>query len=865
MGRKAKFTEPGYQKKGPGRKAKKQKEPEIPKTLGVEVDKQLGRRSLARKRRRNTIEREKAEAAEAHRIQSQEKRELKNRQIKEELAAKAKNAALKLKEFQTPIAPAQKRRKYHSSSEEEESAEDEEEEEEEESDDSDDEGNNVVGFTDDNSSWLKPVSKKGAKVTKTPKEEVSDDEGDSDDEEVESEGDSDDDDNDEESEADSDDEEDDAEADTDVEEEESEADSDEMEVESSDSEDGETSITVPDKKKSGKGESVTVQSLDMDSDDSDEDDDFGGGSDDDSDKDSEDDSDNESDKGGDSDKSDDADMLPIEKQAKKLKKKQKRDDKLAEEELQLNVANQDVFAFPSEEEIKKPQDLQDVQQRIKDVITVLNDFKRLHEPGRARSEYTDLLRQDLCTYYSYNEFLMEKLMQVFQLSELLEFLEASETQRPLTIRVNSLKARRKDVAQALINRGVNLDPLGEWTKVGLVIYSSQVPIGATPEYLAGQYIIQGASSLLPVMALAPQEKERILDMAAAPGGKASHIAAVMKNTGVLFANDANRDRTKAIVGNFHRLGVVNSVITCYDGRKITNVLKGFDRVLLDAPCTGTGVVSKDPSVKSNKDEIDIQRCCTLQRELLLAAIDSLNARSSTGGYLVYSTCSVLVEENEWVIDYALRKRAVRLVPTGLNFGAEGFTRFRHLRFHPSLNLTRRFYPHTHNMDGFFVAKLQKITNSVPKSLNPDGNEEENPEESGTYLADEIVKETTETDAKNTSKTPKGKGNKKKKAKMIAKKKEMRSNGELERPKGRKSKVNVNAKSVQPSPESKEKTEGISKQKPTKKVNGTAKSATPESNMKKGSFANGVASKGKKKNSAPASGSKPPKKKARKSS
>lgn len=78
------------------------------------------------------------------------------------------------------------------------------------------------------------------------------------------------------------------------------------------------------------------------------------------------------------------------------------------------------------------------------------------------------------------------------------------------------------------------------------------------------------------------------------------------------------------------------------------MLKGFDRVLLDAPCTGTGVVSKDPSVKSNKDEIDIQRCCTLQRELLLAAIDSLNARSSTGGYLVYSTCSVLVNIHDSV-------------------------------------------------------------------------------------------------------------------------------------------------------------------------------------------------------------------------
>ena len=83
---------------------------------------------------------------------------------------------------------------------------------------------------------------------------------------------------------------------------------------------------------------------------------------------------------------------------------------------------------------------------------------------------------------------------------------------------------------------------------------------------------------------------------------------------------------------------------CYyiTNQPLFQVLKGFDRVLLDAPCTGTGVVSKDPSVKTNKDETDIQRCCTLQRELLLAAIDCLSARSSSGGYIVYSTCSVLV-------------------------------------------------------------------------------------------------------------------------------------------------------------------------------------------------------------------------------
>ncbi|XP_015173222.1 PREDICTED: probable 28S rRNA (cytosine-C(5))-methyltransferase [Polistes dominula] len=408
------------------------------------------------------------------------------------------------------------------------------------------------------------------------------------------------------------------------------------------------------------------------------------------------------------------DLLPIEKANKKLKKKKEMEEQLAEAEMKEMSNQHSVFSFPTEEEIADVTDLKEIQQRIRDVMMVLSDFKNLREENRSRSEYLKLFQHDLCTYYSYNNFLMEKLMQMFPLDELLEFLEASEVQRPMTIRTNTLKTRRRDLAEALINRGVNLDPLGKWTKVGLVVFSSQVPMGATPEYLAGHYIIQGASSFLPVMALDPKENERILDMCAAPGGKSSHIAAIMKNTGVLFSNDVNQQRIKAVVGNFHRLGIVNSVICSYDGRKLPSIMKGFDRVLLDAPCTGTGVVAKDPSVKTNKDEVDVQRCCTLQRDLLLAAIDCVNARSETGGVIVYSTCSVLPEENEWIIDYALKKRDVKLVPTGLDFGADGFTNYRQHRFHPSLKLTKRFYPHAHNMDGFFVAKLKKFSNIIPK-------------------------------------------------------------------------------------------------------------------------------------------------------
>uniref|UniRef100_A0A1L8DG69 Putative trna and rrna cytosine-c5-methylase nucleolar protein nol1/nop2 n=1 Tax=Nyssomyia neivai TaxID=330878 RepID=A0A1L8DG69_9DIPT len=420
---------------------------------------------------------------------------------------------------------------------------------------------------------------------------------------------------------------------------------------------------------------------------------------------------------------DDEDLLPIEKATKRLKQKAREDKKLADEELKLNIANQEMgFKFPEEgdEDLKT---LEEVQQRIRDVIRVLGNFREQREEGKSRQEYMDVLRKDLCTYYSYNDFLMTTLMNIFPLAELVEFLEASETERPLTIRTNNLKTRRRDLAAKLIDRGVNLDPIGPWSKVGLAIYAAQVPLGATPEYLAGHYSIQGASSMLPVMALAPQENERILDMCSAPGGKSSHIASLMKNTGVLVANDANSERIKAVIGNFHRLGVVNAIVSCEDGVKFPKIMTGFDRVLLDAPCTGTGVIAKDASVKASKSPIDVQKCYNLQRKLILSAIDCLSAKSSSGGYLVYSTCSILPEENEWVIDYALKKRNVKLVPTGLDFGVEGFVNYRQHRFHPSLNLTRRYYPHAHNMDGFFVAKLKKFSDTIPAGAANEPDEE----------------------------------------------------------------------------------------------------------------------------------------------
>ena len=191
----------------------------------------------------------------------------------------------------------------------------------------------------------------------------------------------------------------------------------------------------------------------------------------------------------------DEEELPIEKKSKKLKAQQQTNEKLAEDELKMNVETRaERFTLPSGEDVEKeillPPDLTILKIRINEVINVLNDFTNKREESRSRVEYVEQLRRDLCSYYSYNEFLMEMLMETFPLQELVEFLEANETPRPITIRTNTLKTRRRDLAQALINRGVNLDPVGKWSKVGLVVYNSQVPIGATPEYLAGHYILQ---------------------------------------------------------------------------------------------------------------------------------------------------------------------------------------------------------------------------------------------------------------------------------------------------------------------------------------------------------------------------------------
>ena len=157
----------------------------------------------------------------------------------------------------------------------------------------------------------------------------------------------------------------------------------------------------------------------------------------------------------------------------------------AAEQLETNIQEEDVYELEeSDDDPDAPPNLEHVQARIQEVVRVLGDFKARREAGRSRGEYVERLTADLATYYGYNHFLIRYFLDTFSVAETMELLEANGTQRPVTLRTNTLKCRRRELAASLINRGVNLDPIGKWSKVGLLVYDSRVPIGATPELLA---------------------------------------------------------------------------------------------------------------------------------------------------------------------------------------------------------------------------------------------------------------------------------------------------------------------------------------------------------------------------------------------
>lgn len=313
------------------------------------------------------------------------------------------------------------------------------------------------------------------------------------------------------------------------------------------------------------------------------------------------------------------------------------------------------------------------------------------------------LVEELAERYNYRKYMVKRYLEMFGKEETVKLLEANEQKLIPSLRCNTLRICEEDFVNLFTKKGFVLEKISG-ISFGYRVFKTPFPLGATNEYLLGFYFLQSEASMMPVQVLDPKPGEVILDLAAAPGAKTTQIAQLMKNKGIIVAIDINRRRIKSLRSNLSRCGVYNALIIRMDGRQIPDLGIQADKVLLDAPCTGEGLISRDPTRKTSRELKDILYVAELQKSLIDAALACLKP----GGSLVYSTCAIAPEENEFVIDHALKNEDIHVKKMAFNRGSPAFT---DLIFgetlHPSIKEARRLYPHKDGTEGFFICKLQK--------------------------------------------------------------------------------------------------------------------------------------------------------------
>ena len=281
------------------------------------------------------------------------------------------------------------------------------------------------------------------------------------------------------------------------------------------------------------------------------------------------------------------------------------------------------------------------------------------------------------------------------LTDMDKFIEASLKPLRKTIRVNTLKTT--------VNEMKNRFKLEQipWCKEGF--YIDGTSIGNTIEHFLGYIYLQGAASMIPALALDPKPEEKVLDMCAAPGSKTSQIAAMMKNRGVIIANDHKLDRIKPLTLNLQRCGVLNAIVTQMEGYWFEGM--NFDKVLVDAPCSGVGTIRKSYKSLQMWNPNLVKQMCGIQKRLLITAAELVNP----GGNVVYSTCTLEPQENEEVISWLLDKKPdmkVKKIDLPLKRG-KPVEEFEGKTYNSEVRKCLRLWPQDNDTEGFFVAKLVK--------------------------------------------------------------------------------------------------------------------------------------------------------------
>lgn len=271
------------------------------------------------------------------------------------------------------------------------------------------------------------------------------------------------------------------------------------------------------------------------------------------------------------------------------------------------------------------------------------------------------------------------------------------------LRVNTLRRTPEQVTAGLRAKGYRVTPAGFAHEL-LLVHNLSRP-GSLPEAMLGYYQPQALTSAMASLVLAPQPGERVCDLCAAPGSKTSHMAQLMRDLGVIVANDRHGKRLSMLEHNLRRLGMSNVVATCYAGQNFPLRCK-FDRVLVDAPCSGEGTYRWDARGRLQHYRRSEGNLPHLQKQLLLRGFDLLAAHGS----LLYSTCTYNPDENEAVVQYLLERRPATLQPIGLNVPhRSGLRQWRTQTYDPRMRLCWRLYPHDTDSVGFFLASIRPAT------------------------------------------------------------------------------------------------------------------------------------------------------------
>ncbi len=336
------------------------------------------------------------------------------------------------------------------------------------------------------------------------------------------------------------------------------------------------------------------------------------------------------------------------------------------------------------------------------VVRFVNAVLRKVTTGHQEIEYPSVDEDPvaaLSVSKSFPPWLIRRWLNRFALEETVCLCDAVNTIPPITLRANTLKIDRNALLQMLVKQGESAQAASD-APDGVLLCRPRRPLSELEAYQLGYFQVQDEAAQLVSLLLAPRPGERVWDACAGLGGKTGHIAQLMHNKGVVVASDIIADKLKTLSAEMIRLGI--TIVTTHKTNLLDDLCEDdlgvFDRILLDAPCSGLGVLRRNPDAKWTGSQHMFARYSERQKALL----DKMAPLVKPGGILVYAVCSTEPDEGQAVIEYFLERHDnFRLdAPAETNPGTDT-----PLFAHGGILKT---YPHRHNMDGFFAARFRRI-------------------------------------------------------------------------------------------------------------------------------------------------------------